>query len=448
MATLAPIPIRVCLRLVLALCVLPPTARTHARPSPASPPDARLGERLDGRAPPAERGRFALAVPRLLLLPPRFALHVVLDPVVRVSALVEEKHLIARARDVLTSEDGKLGVRPTATYETGFLPALGLRYFDRRTLGPGTYLGLRMRTLGPDRLDAHLRLSSPPLARSATSVHARIDYDRGDDALFAGLHGESRADLSDLGQRPARYAYRRGTARAWALTDVDSWRTLSLGAAVDVRTYANGVRRGDDPPFLEVFEPSRVPGFDGGLRALQGFLEIRHDSRPGRHAGGSLLSATGRYSRGILGDPSQYFGVDAVARANLRLQDRTLIFAMQGGLVENLSDAPLPFEALLAPNSTDGLRGLATGRLRGRSALVFTLEYRWLVAPLVDAAFFVDYGGAFERRFDELSLDRLSPSVGIALLGYHARHEDRFWEGVQLAWAKDEGVRLLLSVTE
>jgi hypothetical protein len=115
-------------------------------------------------------------------------------------------------------------------------------------------------------------------------------------------------------------------------------------------------------------------------------------------------------------------------------------------MVEPLGAAPVPFEELLSPTGSHGLRGLSLGRLRGRSELVATLEYRWLLAAWMDAILFVDHGDVYGPRFADLALDRAFTSVGLGLVAFDM-DQVAYWAsppryGVQLAVTPDDGLRL------
>jgi hypothetical protein len=80
--------------------------------------------------------------------------------------------------------------------------------------------------------------------------------------------------------------------------------------------------------------------------------------------------------------------------------------------------------------------------------LVATASYRWLAAPMLDAAVYLDYGGAFDRHFEGISRESLIPTIGGALILY--RPNTRYWEArpfgsAHLAYSTEEGIRLFLS---
>lgn len=443
----------------LLLSFTAPGPVAHAQPAPAAsttdgPPDPRLGERLDGRPAPADPRSGLRTVGRVVLVVPRLLIESLFWPVVRVASFVEGHHLAARTYWALTSEDRLVGVRPEARYETGFLTSFGARFFDRRTLGPGSLVQLRAHTAGRGYALAELRLR--PSHGSVFVLEQRVLYERSTDKLFAGTHGEGRAELLDAGRGLAYYGMDR------ALSDVNlHWQIarpvlVALGGAVDLRTYRSTGSLEElycaEPgaPSCAGVDEMLVPGFDQGLRLLRGNTGLLVDSRHGRRRrGGVRFVLDGAVAHGVMGDPSAHLRVVADARLVLDLSDRALIVRVNAGLVRPLGDAPVPFEELMSPSGTEGLRGLSSGRLRGHSQVLGSLEYRWLLAPYLDAALFVDQGGAFDRGFTGLSLDRMIPSYGFGLRIHEIRGD--YWNAaplvrLQVAHAPGEGTRLMVSL--
>ena len=104
-----------------------------AQAQEAAPPDVARGERYDGRAPqPSSAKRYLLAVPRVLLTPPRLLLRgldAALKPAMEWN---EREHVAERVLGVITSDDGKIGVRPVIDYVGGYRPSFGISYFNER----------------------------------------------------------------------------------------------------------------------------------------------------------------------------------------------------------------------------------------------------------------------------------------------------------------------------
>ncbi|MFH0899650.1 MAG: BamA/TamA family outer membrane protein, partial [Pseudomonadota bacterium] len=417
----------------------------------------RLGEPLDGREPPPEQGTLE-KLPRLLLLGPRIAARACWLPAQTFSVYVEEHKLVQRTYWALTSDDRLVGLRPSLSYQTGFLPAIGARYFDRRTMGPGSLLELGLRSAGPSILSGSLVVRS---GLGQLPLGFRVEYGRRNDALFGGTSGESLDELKARGLQIARYSYERAMAGLDASFSLGRGRLLVLSADADVRDYADGVARGGDPPIGEVYcaeTPSKtgcasissslVPGFEEGLRVVRFGASVAKIARTRKRFGNSLAGKLGAfYSEGVLGDRSRYLTVLGDLQLVLGHGDRALLLRTKAGAVQPLGETPVPFEELHSPGGPEGVRGLASYRLRGNVGLVGTAEYRWLLTPFLDAAFFVDYGGAF-RLGETIDTNSLTPSIGLGLRLFDARRLPH-WSaplvgGIQIAYAFDEGIQLVI----
>jgi outer membrane protein assembly factor BamA len=125
-----------------------------------------------------------------------------------------------------------------------------------------------------------------------------------------------------------------------------------------------------------------------------------------------------------------------------------LLLRLWGAIVERTGSTPVPFDELVSPAGTRGMRGFADGRFRGPSGMVGSAEYRWLVARELDASIFVDVGGVADRGFTKMSRDNLYPSIGVGLRWFSPGAY--YWrasveDGLQLAYSREGGIRLLLS---
>jgi hypothetical protein len=430
-------------------CASPPAGRA---------PDPRCGEPLDGRArveaPPAvsvARGAFWL---------PRMASRALFWPVLEGGELVESRHLPDWYTAILTSDDGKVGVRPVLHYSTGFLPTGGLRAFYRRFGETGAGVEGTFQTAGPSALIGELDLGGP----TRSGLRARAVWNRRDDRLFAGIGPNSEADLAARGQGLARFGsdVLLGELR-WSRPLL--WRFVA-GAHGDLqrRDYrAWGVRGGPSvaelygtaptcaaAPTNDCVDPMQVPGFASGLRVAHAGATLVWDGRSHDRDGGGLsvlLDAT--YADGLAGDPSRHLTTAGEVVAAVGGLDRVLLLRGRAAAVRKLGSAPIPFEELATAAGPVWMRGFADGRFRGESALVGTAEYRWYVAARLDASLFADIGTVAGPGFSGLRGDRWFPDVGVGLRVYDldgAHWEGALHTGVQLAYAPDGGVRLLLSL--
>ncbi len=386
---------------------------------------------------------------------PRIVLQVVLRPPIEAVRYAERKQLPERIYWTFTSDDELRGVRPILRFESGFAIGLGARYFDRKLLGRDSLLDFRIAGSAPPVLNVELRLR--PSADSPVPVGVFAGYDARDDALFGGIHGESDDDLAAQGREEARYGYRRVLARVEVEHDMGAVALLADGA-FDVRSYRDGdSSRGT--PISQVFcadpggacmevDETLVPGFDDGQRLLVAGAGVEFDTRSAARAGGWFGSGRATMAWGVMGDASRFAAGRLEAGHAFDFGDRLLILRGAAMVVEPVSDDPVPFEQLADPGGPHGVRGVRTGRLRDRSALVGTVEYRWLILPAFDLAVFGDAGGAFGSWFEGVSTDDIVPAAGVGLHVFHGRGphwRTRPLLAVQVAWSPDEGVRLLLS---
>ena len=221
--------------LVLALFACSSTRPPPVPPRSEQPPDPRRGERLDGRSEPEDPARRPRAVGDVLLTVPRWLVEALAWPVVRLAAVIERNHLVSRAYWALTSEDQLVGLRPEARYETGLITSVGARFFNRRTLGPGSLVEILGRFGGPRFLYGQLRLRAPHA--TSLSVEWRTLFESNPDQLFGGTHGERLSELRSQGRDLARYGFYRTLSDLTVEGLIAGILWVGVRAEMDLRTY-------------------------------------------------------------------------------------------------------------------------------------------------------------------------------------------------------------------
>jgi len=386
----------------------------------------------------------------------------VLWPVVKTTDAIEHYRVFDWMRAILTTDDGRVGIRPAVVYSTSFTPTAGARFFYHRLPGEGSGVDVRFLTAGPDVMLGEMVLRGPDrlgLSWSAT-------WNRRNDRMFAGIGPHSEVDLAAAGQGIARYGSNAlGTEVHW-LRELP-WRlALNLRSGYAHRNYqAHDVRVGR--PLIEVFgaspevcaaqglaapcvDPAQLPGFYTGMRIFQAGGGLRLDLREKARDGSGVSAAVdATYAHGVDTDPSRHGVFSGEIVGAIGGSDKVFLLRARGMFVEKLGSAPVPFEALVTPSGRAGMRGFPDGRFRGESGLVGSAEYRWYLSAYLDAALFVDVGTVAGPRFSRIDWDRWFPSVGVGFR-YH-KPKQRYWEspvldGLQIAYAPDAGVRFLLAL--
>jgi len=426
--------------------------------APDRPPDPRCDDNLDGReSPQTSAGRRAAQV---VLAPPRAAARLVLLPVVDVTAGAERHGVFPWLRAITTSDDGKVGVRPEIQYATGFVGTIGAAFFYRRFSDPTSEMIARLKFGRTSVFHAELSARAP----RRLGLILGAFWDRRDDRLFAGI-----GNVPSGAPPPIQARYRGDIYRAEALWYTPGGGPLSLilRTGIEAREYdADDVRNGPSvaiaygaPPATcaalglpsPCTDPVLIPGFNVDRRLLYQRARLVLDLRPpGRDASGVELGVDGGILHGVAADPSRHARVGFDGLAQIGGIDRALLLRFVAAAVEPLGTAPIAFDELVSPSGVNGIRGLFDGQLRGRSGLVGTAEYRWLISSAIDASLFVDSGAVANRWFAGLAAENFHTSVGFGLRLY-GRGLARYWEeapvqGVQVTYARDNGVRVMLTL--
>lgn len=433
-----------------------------ARPLADRPPDPRCGETLDGRGP-AQTTSGARQVGRLVLWIPRAISAGLTWPLVESTEVIETHHVPDRIDAWLTSDDGKVGVRPLVAYATGFLPTVGLRFFYRRLPGVGSGVSATFETAGPSVLMGALTGVAP----IGTGLTFSAVANRRDDRYFAGIGPLTKQDLAANGWGFSRYGSDIFSAGARWSRRLPAHFGVSVHSDVEKRVYrADPVRGGASianvfrtpsaacdattAPLDACVDPALVPGFQAGLQIVHAGTGFTWDGRSHERDGsGASLAVDATVARGIAGDPSRQVTFTAEPTFALGSIDRQLLVHGRAAMIDAIGDAPISFDELVMMAGSGGMRGFPDGRFRGESGLVGTAEYRWYVAHNLDASIFTDLGTVAGHDFAGLRSAHWFPSYGVGLRLYQT--PSTYWEGtvmssVQFVYAPDNGFRITFAV--
>ena len=425
----------------------------------APPPDPSQGESYDGRVHRPGLRDDLLAVPRIVLAPLRLTFKALAVPVHHLLDWDEVKHVHEKIWAALTTRDGLIGVRPSFQYSISFAPVIGLRFFDRKLLGPRTDFSATAMTGGIDIFYGEVSARPLPPDR-AIEVTVNATYNKRNDQVFTGI-GYASENHQTIQTTPSRYAIDAldaggrltWIARPGLFFDVDT--------GFGLRRFGNGREIAGEKPIAEVYclrdlagqcipgtvDPVQVPGFHEGTQFFRGGVTLRADSRDNSYmpSSGALVEIGADWSHGLGSDRSDYARMHAATSAVLDLwqRSRTLVFRIEANDLEPIGYAPVPFSEMIVLGGPDTFRGFRPGRFRNFSSLFTGVEYRWPIWMWMDATVFGEYGGVFGRGFEGFSFARMAPDLGA---GVRLRSSDTFFARAQVAYGFGDGWQAFFSV--
>lgn len=82
---------------------------------------------------------------------------------------------------------------------------------------------------------------------------------------------------------------------------------------------------------------------------------------------------------------------------------------------DSFGDTDVPFTDLAMMGGGEPMTAFVDGRLRGRSAIALSLDYRWPVAVWLDGWITGSVGNTYGKHLEDFDFSRLRASVGIGL---------------------------------
>jgi hypothetical protein len=355
---------------------------------------------------------WALWIPRIILSPLYVANEYVLRrPLGAIVARAERDRWSDTAARVFSSGGGDRNlIAPTARFDHGRLPSVGVYYARDDAFAAGNLLALHVATWGPRSI--WLSLADRYALDESSGVQARAAFRRSRDHLFTGVGPDVTADTR------SRYGLERIEG------SVGYRRQLAPASRLDAET---GLRRtrfveGDccDDPSLdqriaarEVMPP---PGYRETYTAAYAHVDLTLDSRRPRPepGGGVFLHARGTPS--LAGDGRSWiqYGVVVGGALDLTGRRRTLTTQLALDFVDPLSGDTIPFTEY-AELDGELMPGFIGGWITGRSAVAAQLAYSWPVWLGVDARTRLSIGNAFGEHLGGASPRKLRMSGDVGL---------------------------------
>lgn len=408
------------LALILVAAASSPAA-VHADDPPPNPPRREVPD-YDGRPDPGlDPVEGLLWVPRILTSP----LYVVSEYVIRVplAALItamEESEAFEILLDIfMFGPDRTIGILPTAFFDFGLSPSVGLYAFWDHFLAEQNDISLHAATWGFDWLTLSVRDTWTPTEDTRLRFRFRLGT-RPDQQLWGIGYDATQRER-------ARYGIEQvegGTDFAFLPAGDNE---IRLGATYRGFAFLDDGWDGD-PSIGQAFGPDELPGaFDTGFSALDLEVAFVVDTRRGNE-----LSQGG--VRGTAG-AIEHVGLDGVQPGSSWLSwygsiwvgtdalGRGRVFSLRAELrgVNAVGDAVIPFLDLPELGGSSGpMPGFQPGMIRGQSLVAAVLGYTWPIYALLDARLHFGVGNAFGDTFEDFDFERLRMSFGMSLAPRHA----------------------------
>ena len=397
-----------------------PAPAPIADPPIADPDAERAVPDYDGRDEGTSAGDVLIWVPRIVLSPLwLISEYVVRKPIGFLIAGAEQAHLPETLFALFTfGPDNNAGIFPIAFIDFGFDPSVGLYFFWDDAFVDGHDLRLRVSTWGDDWLAASTSSRwhvghGRQLALEASAIK-RPDY------VFYGIGPSTRdADVS-------RYGSTRFDLHG--RFDIGLWRASRFAVSFGARSASfHRGNYGDNRTLGEAVAEGLYPtpdGYEAGYTALYERMEVAVDSREGAPAPGSgvRIEANAEHEgelRGSAGNSFVRWGGGIGGFYDLDDRRRVASVSVTAEFADPLTDRAIPFTELATVGGEGSMRGFVPGRLRGRSAAVASLHYRWPIWVLLDGSIQLSVGNVFGEHLDgfEPDLLRFSGAIGVESVG-------------------------------
>lgn len=447
---------------MLAATAAPAAATPEASVPPAVPLDLTADDVAgfpaagdeSGRIDPQDGDSVLRRTLRGVLFVPKVAADVALSPLLLGAWAYDRYHLDELYYQVFFDDARKIGLIPTAAFESGFGINGGARFVDRDVFGAREHLSVEARFGGSDSQVYKAALQSGDRFGPRLGLELDGQYERRPKDPFYGIgdHGNSVMPAAPVDPKVDPTAvetrYRERIARVAGVIDLRVIGDFHLRSSSELtgRTFGpsdTGV------PIDTVYDPMALVGYGGGVRYLYDELELRFDSR-GRanryeprpfYSVGSLAAVFAGWTHPF-GDAPGYwrYGVDLQHFFRIADGPRVLALRLSGEAVSGAL-AEVPFTELPRLGGASELRGYPTDRFRDRVAMVGSAQYEWDLSGLVSASVFVDAGRVF-GSLQEIGVGHPRVGYGIALQGHT---ENSFGLEGSLASSIDGGLFLNLS---
>lgn len=361
-----------------------------------------------------------LWIPRLLTAP----LHIVTEYLLRrplgwLMTELERADVFTFLLDLFTfGEERQIGVFPTAFYDFGLSPSVGVYAYWHDLLVRGNHLSLHAATWGPEWLS--LVAADRLTPRPDVSAGLRVEAVQRPDHIFGGIGWTATNDQ--------RARFGRGIFDVSAYFEQRPWRRSGLVYVVGYRSVSYTDEGWEGEPSISERGGEELPtGLTTGYESVRLGAWLSLDTRPidelsrgGARLGGHIEQhvAFGGLTEGLASSTSRWirWGGELHLATDVLGRGRVLSIAGYVDLITAIDGSPVPFTELLDAGGQGPIFGFVAGTLRGQSLAAVRVEYIWPVWTFLDATLHVEAGNVFDEHFSDFALERLRLSFGVGVL--------------------------------
>jgi len=413
-----------------------PPAESNLPPSTAKAGEDRPLPNYEGReAAPPDAGEVLVWIPRIIFYPVYLTLeYLVRWPIVGAMTLIEKHHVLEHLERIFVYDDGRIGWYPTGFIDFGLRPSFGLHFFVNDTISEGDSLTIDGAYGGDDWYQASINTRHVIFRDDSAALTLGAQFLQRPDYPFHGVGGAENFDETF-------YSWRRIEAEAAIDAGLGGLNEIAFGLF-----FRHGQLKGGQGPSIDTLLPPtpragapamgappdsliayNTAGRQLTYRLLGAHLHLALDSRSEERDFTEGSGVRFEVLSGIELDPSNTdlsfvrLGGELAGFWDFTELEHTLALRLYADTLHKIGDTEIPFSELIMLGGTEHMRGFLEGRLRGESAVVATLDYRYPVWSLLDANLFMSFGGAFGERFEGFRWDRLFMTWGLGLRTSYSR---------------------------
>ena len=327
---------------------------------------------------------------------------------------VDDSKIVPKINDILTTNDGRRGLKPTYAPRTG-----GGIIFYQKGLFSGDLnhdiLELSSTAEFLERQRYKLTLEEIEFPGKLFTGDLLMQYQKLTTESFFGIGGDSRlSNETNFTQEQTTFELRLGRK-------ISTTSSIKIAAGYEYTNIDEG-RDTDIPSISEVFDVNLLPGCDNPVEMMRWQLSLKSDTKnkPGNPSKGYEVFLCGGLYQQIGDDDFGFtkYAADITEYIHL-FYNRLLVLRIAGENIDSFNNRQVPFYYLSELGRKETIRGFSRGRFRDRDMLIASAEYRYPVWKNwdergVDFLFFAD-AGQVSHDISRIRMDEFKPGLGFGL---------------------------------